>query len=187
MVNKELAEDIIRYGQELAVLGPQNLTTGFLTYEIRNQIEKEEAMDLARQSELIVRELIKQLTVSGENLDDYKCRVLYQYIFDKVAEATYKTLVGDDVDTVLNINEAFDYHEPDLPYYIQQKITNAVPRIASVSNQVLQHIDENEYRTDALEEWFLPFLLLPVGQAIQFVMEMDLGDDSELRHFIGED
>lgn len=77
--------------------------------------------------------------------------------------------------------------EPDLPYYIQQKITNAVPRIVSVSNQVLQHIDENEYRTNDLEEWFLPFLLLPVGQAIQFVMEMDLDDASELRRFIGED
>lgn len=187
MVNKEIAEDIIRYGQELAVFGPQNHTTGFLTYEIRNQIEKEEAMGLVRQSELIVRELVKQLTVSGETLDDYKCRVLFQYVFDKVAEATYKTLVGEDVDTVLNINEAFDYHEPDLPYYIQQKITNAVPRIVGVSNQVLQHIDENEYRTDDLEEWFLPFLLLPVGQAIQFVMEMDLEDDSELRRFIGED
>ena len=187
MVNKEIAEDIIRYGQELAVFGPQNHTTGFLTYEIRNQIEKEEAMGLVRQSELIVRELVKQLTVSGETLDDYKCRVLFQYVFDKVAEATYKTLVGEDVDTVLNIIEAFDYHEPDLPYYIQQKITNAVPRIVGVSNQVLQHIDENEYRTDDLEEWFLPFLLLPVGQAIQFVMEMDLEDDSELRRFIGED
>ena len=187
MVNREIAEDIIRYGQQLAVFEPQNLTTGFLTYEIRNQIEKEEAIGLAQQSEYIVRELVKQLISSGATPDDYECRVLFQYVFDKVAEATYKTLIGEEVDTVININEAFDYHEPDLPYYIQQKITDAVTRIVSVTNQVLQYIDENGYWSDDLEEWLLPFLLLPVGLAIQFVLEMDLDDDSELKHFIGEE
>lgn len=187
MINKEIAADIIHYGQSLAVLDATNLTTGFLTNENLNKIDKEEAKELLLQSESIVRELVKQLTASGATPDDYECRVLFQYIFDKVAEATYKTIVGEEVDTELNISEAFDYHEPDLPYYIQQKITDAVPRIISVANAVLQHIDANGYRTEDLENWFLPFLLLPGGLAMQFVLEMDLNDDSELRHFIGED
>ena len=72
----------------------------------------------------------------------------------------------EDVNTELDINEAFDYHEPDLPYFIQQKITNAVPRIISVANEVLRHIDDNGYRTDDLKNWFLPFLILPGGLAI---------------------
>lgn len=191
MINKEVASDIIRYGQGLAVFGLANPTTGFLTNESLNKIDKEEAKELLLQSEYIVRELVKQLTASGATPDDYECRVLFQYIFDKVAEATYKTIVGEEVDTELNISEAFDYHEPDLPFYIQQKITNAVPRIISVANAVLQHIDANGYRTEDLENWFLPFLLLPCGLAMQFVLEMDFDDDSEhrqfMRHFFGED
>ena len=186
MVNKVIAADIIRYGQKLAVSEQQNITTGFLTYKIKNQIDKEVAMELAQQSEYIVRELVKQLTKSNATPNDYQCRVLFQYVFDKVAEATYKTIVGAEVDTVLNISEAFEYHKPDLPYYIQQKITNAVPRIVGVANEVLQHIDDNGYRIEDLENWFLPFLILPCGLAMQFVLEMDFNDDSELRQFIEE-
>ena len=187
MVNKEIAADIIHYGQGLAECGPATLTTGFLTRQHRNKIDSEEAKSFAMQSEYIVRELVKQLAASDVTPDDYQCRVLFQYIFDKVAEATYKTIVGKKVDTELNLNEAFEYHEPDLPYYIQQKITNAVPRIVGVSSEVLRHINNKGYRTDDLENWFLPFLILPGGLAMQFVLEMDLDDDSELRHYIGED
>lgn len=187
MINREVAEDIIRYGQGLAVMGPQNITTGFLTYTILNQMDREDAVVIAQQSEYTVRELVRQITVSEAIPDDYDSRVLFQYVFDKVAEATYKTLVGEEVDTVLNINEAFEYHEPDLPYYMQQKITDKVPLIISVADKVLQHIEDCEYRTEDLENWFLPFLLLAVSLAMQFGLEMDLNDDSELRQFIGEE
>ena len=187
MVNREIAEKNIHYGQGLAVDDLANLETGFLTNEYMNIIEKEAAKGIALQSEYIIRELIKQLTNSNATPDDYECRVLFQYIFDKVAEVTYKTIVEDEINTELNIKEAFEYHEPDLPYYIQQKITNAVPKIVSLANKVLWYIDENDYRTTDLDYWLLPFLLLPSGLAMQFVMEMDLNDDSELRHSIGED
>ena len=38
MINKEIAADIIHYGQGLAVLDATNLTTGFLTNENLNKI-----------------------------------------------------------------------------------------------------------------------------------------------------
>ena len=187
MENKAIASDVINYGKELAMFGPTNLTTGFLTNVCLNKIEKEEAMGLAMQSKDIIREMVKQLTASGTKPDDYDCRVLFQYVFDKIAEATYKTIVGNEVNIELYIPEAFKYHEPDLPDYIQQKITNVVSMNINVADKVLQHIDDNGYRTDDLENWFLPFLILSSGLAIQFTLEMDLDDDSELRHFIGED
>ena len=187
MDNREIAEGIIRYGQGLAVIDPTNLTTGFLSKKYLNRIDREEAQGIALQTEYIVREIVKQLSESNAAPDDYECRVLFQYIFDKVAEVTYKTIVGEEINTEISINEAFEYHEPDLPFYIQQKITNAVPRIVSVASRILQHIEENNYRTNELDFWLLPFLLLPSSLAMQFVLEMDLNDDSELRQFIGED
>lgn len=174
MDNRAIAKRIIRYGQGLAVVDVTNLETSFLTNEYKNIIDKEEAQGIVLQSDSIIRELNKQLTYSNAAPDDYECRMLFQYIFDKVAEVTYKTIVGEEVNTELNINEAFEYHEPDLPYYIQQKITNAVPKIISVASKVLQYIDENGFRTTDLDYWLLPFLLLPSGLAMQFVMEMDL-------------
>jgi len=177
MANKEIAADIINYGQGLAMFGPTNLNTGFLTRVYLNKIDKDEAKGFAMQSEYIIRELVKQWAASSDAPDDYECRVLFQYIFDKVAEATYKTIVGKKVDTEFNLNEPFEYHEPDLPENIQQKITNAVPRIVDVASQVLQHIDDKGYRTDDLENWFLPYLILSSGLAMQFILEMDLYDD----------
>lgn len=187
MLDRDIAAKIIRFGQSRSTFGPENMFSGFLTYEIKNKIDKEEAMGLALQSESIVKELVKQVISTGVTPGDYECRVLFQYVFDKVAEATYKTIVGDEVNTELSLHEAFEYHEPDLPYYIQQKITNAVGQIGKVCNDTMGYIDENGYHTEDLEYWFLPLLLLPVGLAMQFALEMDLDDDSELRHFIGED
>ena len=68
MINKEVASDIIRYGQGLAVFGLANPTTGFLTNESLNKIDKEEAKEFLLQSEYIVRELVKQVTASGATI-----------------------------------------------------------------------------------------------------------------------
>lgn len=191
MTNIEINADIIRFGHSLAVFNLDNLDTGFLTYIFENQMEKGKTMGLIQQSQRIVRELVKQLQASGLTPDNYQCGLLFQYIFDKVAEVTYKKIVGKKVDTTFQITEAFDYHEPDLPYYIQQKINNIVGKNAIIVKRTLNHIKENDYLTDNLEDWLLPFLLVPIALAIQFVLEMDFDDDSELRHFIrqffGED
>ena len=180
MINNKIAEDIIRYGQSKSILTPETINTGFLSYVNNNLIDKEDAVDLAKQSEHIVRELVNQLTVAGATPDEYECLALFQYIFDKVAEATYKTIIGEDVDTILNISEAFEYYEPDLPYSIQEQITNTVGKIAHIGNDVLKYIKDNGYMTEDLEFWFLPYLLIPVSFAIQFVLEIDISDNDVL-------
>ena len=187
MVNREVAENILRYGQSRAVIGPDNLYSGFLTQEVRNKIDKEEALLLARESEYLVREFVKQLISLKTTPREEEVGQLYQYIFDKVAEATYKTIIGREVDTELDLKEVFEYHEPDLPYYIQQKINVALGGITSVYSDTMRFIKEKGYQTDDLEYWLLPLLILSSGLAMKFVLELDLNDDSELRQFIGED
>ncbi len=179
MLNREIAADIIRYAQGLSRICVETINTGFLAYEMRNHIEKSVALDISNQAQTIISEMVSQFTRAEVTPDKSECGLLYQYVFDKVAEVTYKTLVGEEVDTTMDIKEAFEYHEPDLPIYIQEKLTSVVHKLALISSRTLRFIDEKGYRTDDLENWFFPYLLIPVGFAIQFVVEMDLDDDSD--------
>ena len=123
MLNSTMTTDIIQYGQQIV----NTLNTGFLNNEVRNSISKEEASDLVQSTEYIVRQMIGQMLHNDVELSEYEVRTLFQYIFDKVAEVTYKTINGINIDDVtICVTEALEYHEPNLPYYIQQKINNAI-------------------------------------------------------------
>ena len=87
-----MAADIIRYGQQIAYLGVNTLNTGFLTKEVRNSISKEEASNLVQCAELLVRQMIDQMVLNNVELSEYEVCTLFQYIFDKVVEVTYKTI-----------------------------------------------------------------------------------------------
>ena len=48
--------------------------------------------------------------------------------------------MGDEVDTQFNLKEAFDYHEPDMPEYIQLKLTNVVGKIGLINIKILHYL-----------------------------------------------
>lgn len=188
MLNSSMAADIIQYGQQISYLGVNTLNTGFLTKEVRNSISKEEASDLVQCAELLVRQMIDQMVLNNVELSEYEVCTLFQYIFDKVVEVTYKTINGIDIDDVIIcVTEAFEYHEPDLPYYIQQKINVVISQTAAISSSTLNYIEQNCGSKGNYKDWLLPYLLLAVSLAMEFVLEMDLDDDSELQDYLGED
>ena len=187
MLNSTMTTDIIQYGQRIAHLGVNTLNTGFLNNEVRNSISKEEASDLVQSTEFCVRQMIGQMLHNDVELSEYDARTLFQYIFDKVAEVTYKTITGINIDDVtICVTEAFEYHEPDLPYYIQQKINVVISQTAAVSSSTLNYIEQRYGSMENYKNWLLPYLLLAVSLAMQFVLEMDLEDDSELRELCGD-
>lgn len=186
MTKNEIAEAILRFGIHKAYLSAENMKTGVLTQMVINQLSEKEITDLSLETEIILRELIKQLNESkgNEKPSDYESGILFQYIFDKVTEASYKTILGKEVDTEFSLKEPFEYHEPDLPYYIQQKLTNQVGQLACLSGSLIEFVDKNGFRDEELETWMLPFLMVPTYIAIRFAQEMDLNDDSELQAFL---
>lgn len=186
MTKKEIAESILLFGIHKAYLSAENMTTGVLTQIVINQLSEKKITELSLETEFILRELIKQLNESkgGETPSDYESGILFQYIFDKVTEATYKTIIGKEIDTEFSVKEPFEYHEPDLPYYVQQKLTNQVGQLACLSGSLIEFMDKNGFREEELETWMLPFLMVPTYIAIRFAQEMDLNDDSELQVFL---
>ena len=179
MTAQEIAKDILTLGLTKANCSVENVETGILTKEVTNPLEKQQVTDISLETEFILRSMIDQIDkgTGGSCPSDYECGILFQYVFDKVTEVTYKTIVGEEVDTEFNVKEAFEDHEPDLPYYIQQKLTNKVAKLACLCGLLIQYMDEKEYRESEMMIWMLPFLMVSSTIAIQFAQEMDLNSD----------
>ena len=170
----------------IAFVDSRNLETGFLTRHRINELTKEQIIGFSMETEKIINKLSQQLeqVVDGNIPTDFECGTLFQYVFDKVTEALYKLLMGDEVDTQFNLQEAFDYHEPDLPEYIQLKLTNVVGKIGIINTKILHYLDENNARTSNLDEWLPAYLMVAVIIAIQFAQEIDPDDDSEMQAYL---
>lgn len=188
MTAQEIAKDILTLGLTKANCSVENVETGILTKEVTNPLEKQQVTDISLETEFILRSMIDQIDkgTGGSCPSDYECGILFQYVFDKVTEVTYKTIVGEEVDTEFNVKEAFENHEPDLPYYIQQKLTNKVAKLACLCGLLIQYMDEKEYRESEMMIWMLPFLMVSSTIAIQFAQEMDLNSNMELRNYLGD-
>ena len=186
MTAQEIAKDILTLGLTKANCSVENVETGILTKEIINPLEKQQVTDISLETECILRSMIEQIDegMGGDCPPDEEIGFLFQYVFDKVTEVTYKTIVGEEVDTEFNVKEAFENHEPDLPYYIQQKLTNKVAKLACLCGLLIQYMDEKEYRENELMVWMLPFLMVSSTVAIQFAQEMDLDSGIELQNYL---
>ena len=170
----------------MAFVDSQNLETGFLSRHRINKMTKEQIMGFSMETEKIINDLSHQLeqVADGNIPTDLECGTLFQYVFDKVTEALYKLLMGNEVDTQFNIKEAFEYHEPDLPEYIQLKLTNVVGKIAIINRRIIQYLEDNDARTANLNNWLPAYLMVAVIIAIQFTQEIDPNDDSEMQKYL---
>jgi len=169
-----------------AFVSLENRQTGFLTRIRTNPLENEEIIAFSNLTENIVNQFVGQLATAldGEVPDNDICTTLFQYVFDKTTEATYKLIIGDEIDTMFILKEAFEYHAPDLPEFIQLKLTNVVAPLCTLSANILDFLDKNECRTSDVEQWMPAYLMVAAILGIQFAQEMDLEDDSELQDFL---
>ena len=89
-----------------------------------------------------------------------------------------------EIDTQFIPSEPFEYHEPDLPEYIQLKLTNAVGKVGHIFCRTIDFIDQKGYRTENLKDWLLPVLIVATYVGMEFAQEMDLDDDSEMEAYL---
>ena len=169
----EITKEMSRF-VNMAFVDCQNTDTGFLSRHRINTMTKEELMDFSLKTEAIIDQMVDALShvCAGNIPDNFECGTLFQYVFDKVVEATYKKLMGEEIDTQFNIREAFEYHEPDLPEYIQFKQTNVVGKLAIISSEILQYLGKNSLKTTDLSTWMAPYFMVAATIAIQFAQEI---------------
>lgn len=185
MTKQELAKGLMPFVLKTFV-SPENIHTGFLTRRRINPLEPEQIQAFSLETENIINKMVQLYAESfpEEIPSDYNCGILFQYVFDKTTEALFKLLTGQDVDTQFMLKEAFEYHAPDLPEYIQLKLTNVVGKIAAINQSILHFIDENNARTSDVNSWMPAYLMVSVIIAIQFAQEIDPDDDSEMQSYL---
>lgn len=149
-------------------------------------MEPEQIQAFSLETEKIINKMVQLYaeSFSEEIPSDNNCGILFQYVFDKTTEALFKLMIGQDVDTQFILKEAFEYHAPDLPEYIQLKLTNVVGKIAAINQTILHYIDENDARTSDVNSWMPAYLMVSVIIAIQFAQDIDPNDDSEMQSYL---
>ena len=159
----------------MAFVDSMNPETGFLTRHRIRTMTQEEIMDFSLETEAIINQMVEALNniCAGNIPDNFECGTLFQYVFDKVVEAAYKKITGEEINTQFNIKEAFEYHEPDLPEYIQLKLTNVVGKVAIISSDILHYLGKNDLKTTDLSTWMSPYFMVAATIAIQFAQELD--------------
>ena len=103
-----------------------------------NELQKGQILALAQETESILRQFVSAFEKQSTNkFEGYDAGILFQYVFDKVVEITYKAIIDMEIDTQFIPSEPFEYHEPDLPEYIQLKLTNAIGKVGHTQVQLI--------------------------------------------------
>ena len=178
----ENQKEIVQFGVSISQFNIDNLETGLLTMDKFNELEKGQALALAQETESILRQFVSAFEVHSTNkFEGYDAG---QYVFDKVVEVTYKVIIDVEIDTQFIPSEPFEYHEPDLPEYIQLKLTNAVGKVGHIFCRTIDFIDQKGYRSENLNDWLLPVLIVATYVGMEFAQEIDLDDDSEMEAYL---
>ena len=187
---KQLAEKVREFltqGVRLAYVSEGNLDSGFLTNEKINFLPKEDLLELANSLRFLCIETAKNLDRNNVRFNQHEYSLIFQYFFDRALELFYKTLNGIDTDDVVfNIQEVFDYYEPDVPYNVQQIITNRVKNIAMLTSKLWRYMNVSKFLDLPFKEWFSNYLILATTLGIAFGQEIDFDDESELNNFLNK-
>ena len=184
MTIQEFQQEIVQYGASLSVFNPMNIDSGFLTMQRTTPLDNDKLIALSSETEKILIQFSDAF--SSVTLKGYESAKIFQYVFDKVVEVTYKVIFDMDLDTQFIPKEVYEYHEPDLPEYVQLKLTNVVGQILRIHSKAIDYIDKNGGRPNNQKDWLLPILLLASFIAMQFAQEIDYNDQSELDRLIKE-
>ena len=185
MTKDQLALELTDFAK-MAFVDPMNPESGFLTRNRINPLTNEQITEFFLQTEEIICQMAQHFEFIniGNVPSDYECGMLFQYVFDKTTGATYKMIMDEEIDTQFLPKEIYEGYAPDLPEYIQLKITNVVGKIAIISSSILQYLDKNKYRTLYMNVWLSTYLMISVTLAIQFAQEIDFDDDSEMQDYL---
>ena len=188
MMKEEFAQGLAEFAK-MAYVDSMNPDTGFLTRNIVNPLSKEEIVNFYAETEGIIKQIVQLLedTVNGVVPTSYECGMLFQYVFDKITEATYKMIMDEEIDTQFILHEVYDGYAPDLPEYIQLKLTNVVPKLGIIHSSMLQYLTEKDIITANLTEWMPAYLMVAAAIGIEFAQEIDLDDDSEMQAYLNSE
>ena len=85
---KEIQQKIVQYGVSLSTISVENIETGFLSMNRINPLENNQVLALSQETEKILIQFVQAF--SNIKFEQYDSGNIFQYVFDKVIEVTYK-------------------------------------------------------------------------------------------------
>lgn len=114
--------------------------------------------------------------------------MIFQFFFDRAVEIFFKQFNGIETDSVtFNVQDAFDYYEPDLPYNVQQILSNRVGNIAALTSKLWRVMENSGVFDTPFNVWFSNYLSVATTLGLRFAQEIDFDDESELNAFLNLD
>lgn len=172
----------------MSLISAGNLETGFISGHVRNKIDNQELLKIANAISSIAQTVAKTFEEHNTIPDQVQSGLIFQYFFDRAVEIFYKSYNDIDTDNVsFNIQEVFDYYEPDLPYNVQQILTKCVGNIAALTAELWRYMEESGVFETPFSIWFANFLSVGATLGLRFAQEIDFNDESELNAFLFRD
>ena len=190
MTEKEIGinKAFIKKGIEMSLVSAENLETGFITGQVCNHLDNQEMIEIATALRSITQTIAKILEERNTIPNQVQSGLIFQYFFDRSVEIFYKQFNGIETDSVsFNIQEEFEYYEPDLPYNVPQILTNRVGNIAVLTSKLWNFMEGTGVFDTPFNVWFSNFLSVATTIGLRFAQEIDFDDESELNAFLNID
>ena len=177
----EINKAFIKKGIDLALISAENPETGFISGQVCNQLDNQEMIEIATTLRSITQTIAKLFEERNTIPNQVQSGLIFQYFFDKSVEIFYKQFNGIETDSVsFNIQDVFEYYEPDLPYNVQQILTNRVENIAVLTSKLWNFMESSGVFDTPFNVWFSNFLSVATTIGLKFAQEIDFDDESEL-------
>ena len=177
----EINKAFIKKGIDMSFVSAENLETGFVSGQVRNQLDNQEVIEIATALRSITQTIAKLFEERNTIPNQVQSGLIFQYFFDRSIEIFYKQFNGIETDSVsFNIQEVFEYYEPDLPYNVQQILTNRVENIAVLTSKLWNFMESSGVFDTPFNVWFSNFLSVATTIGLKFAQEIDFDDESEL-------
>lgn len=184
----EINKAFIQKGIDMSLINAENLETGFISGQVCNILDKQELIEIATALRSITQTIAKLFEERNTIPNQVQSGLIFQYFFDRAVEIFYKQFNGIETDSVsFNVQEVFDYYEPDLPYNIQQILTNRVGCIVVLTSKLWSFMERTGVFDTPFNVWFSNYLSVATTIGLRFAQEIDFNDESELNAFLNID
>lgn len=184
----EINQAFIKKGIDMSMVSAENLETGFISGQICNHIDNQEVIEIATALRSITQTIGKLFEDRNTIPTQIQSGLIFQFFFDRAVEIFYKQFNGIETDSVsFNIQDVFDYYEPDVPYNVQQILTNRVGNIAALTSKLWSFMEDTGVFDSPFNVWFSNFLSVATTIGLRFAQEIDFNDESEFNAFLNID
>ena len=96
----EINKAFIKKGIDMSFVSAENLETGFVSGQVRNQLDNQEVIEIATALRSITQTIAKLFEERNTIPNQVQSGLIFQYFFDRSIEIFYKQFNGIETDSV---------------------------------------------------------------------------------------